>query len=83
MRNNAELTEATRQYTEAYSAHYTTRNLPLAMQLYQQVITSHPSDRVAEYSRDQIQNIVKAVIPKQNILDAQIDLALSHFQTCL
>ena len=80
MRNKTEHTEANRQYATAYAAHYTEHDLPAAMGLYKQIMASHPSDPEAEYSRVQIQNIVNAVVPKQELLDAQMDLALSHFQ---
>ena len=68
MRNKTELTEANRQYATAYAAHYTEHDLPAAM---------HPE---AEYSRVQIQNIVNAVVPKQELLDAEMEMALTHFE---
>lgn len=80
MRNKTEYTEANRQYSTAYAAHYTAHDLPAAMQIYKQIMASHPSDPEAEYSRVQIQNIVNAVVPRQEILDAQMNLALSHFE---
>ena len=80
MRNETELAEANRLYAAAHAAHYTEHNLPSAMRLYKQVIASHPTDPEAEYSRVQIQNIVKAVVPKRELLDAQMDLALTHFK---
>jgi hypothetical protein len=75
-----ELTEANRRYAAAYAAHYTENDLPSAMRLYKQVMASHPSDPEAEYSRAQIQNIVNAVVPKQELLDAQMELALRHLE---
>ena len=80
MRNETELTEANRQYVAAYAAHYTEHDLPSAMRLYKQVMAAHPSDPEAEYSREQIQNIVNAVVPKQELLDVQMDLALTYFE---
>ncbi len=80
MRNKTEITEANRQYAAAYAAHYTEHDLPAAMQLYKQVMTSHPSDPEAEYARVQIHNIVNAVVPKQELLDAQMEMALTHFE---
>ena len=79
MRNEIELTEAARQYTAAYAAHYVERDLPLALQLYKKLIASNSSAQEADYSRTQIQNIVNAVAPKQELLDAQMALALAHF----
>ena len=79
MRNKTELTEANREYATAYAAHYTEHDLPAAMRLYKQIMASHPSDPEAEYSRVQIQNIVNSVVPKQELLDAQMELARTHF----
>ena len=80
MRNKTEHTEANRQYATAYAAHYTEHDLPAAMRLYKQIMASHASDPEAEYSRVQIQNIVNAVVPKQELLDAHMELALHHFE---
>jgi hypothetical protein len=80
MKSETEPTEANRQYAAAYAAHYNDHNLTSAMQLYRNVIASHPTDPEAEYSRVQIQNIVKAVVPKQELLDAQMELALPYFE---
>ena len=80
MRNNTEHTEANRQYATAYAAHYTEHDLLAAMRLYKQVMASHPSDPEAEYSRVQIQNIVNTVVPSQELLDTQIELALAHLE---
>ena len=78
MRNTIEPTDASRQYAAAYTAHYTAHDLPLALQLYKKLMASHASADEASYSRMQIQNIVNAVVPKQTLLDAQMDLVLTH-----
>lgn len=80
MRNETALTDAGRQYAAAYAAHYTGRDLPVALRLYMKVVASHPSAREADYSRMQVHNIVNAVVPKQELLDAEMKLALAHFQ---
>ena len=76
MSNETAVTDVRRQYAAAYAAHYTERDLPAALQLYRKVMASHPSALEAGYSRAQIHNIVNAVVPKQEIQDAQIELAL-------
>jgi hypothetical protein len=78
MGNDTDPTEAAQQYAAAYAAHYTQGDLPLALQLYQQVMASHPSTPQAGYAAMQVRNIVNAVVPKQELLDAQIELALAH-----
>mgnify|MGYP000113779290 CR=1 FL=1 len=80
MRNDTRLTEAGRQYADAYAAHYTGRDLPVALQLYRKVMASHPDAREASYSRTQVQNIVNTVVPKQELLDAQIELAVAQLE---
>ena len=80
MRNNTRLTKAGRQYAAAYAAHYAGRDLPAALQLYMKLLASHPGAQEAAYSRAQIQNIVNTVVPKQELLDAQIELALAHLE---
>jgi hypothetical protein len=79
MRNKTELTEAGKQYTEAYAVHYTTKDLHKAIDLYKGIMATHPNAKEAEYSRTQIQNIVQSVVPKQRLLDAQVEVAI----TCL
>jgi hypothetical protein len=78
MRNDTGLNEAGRQYAAAYEAHYTTKDLHEALELYRGVIVAHPKTQEAEYSRSQIQNIVNAVVPKQELFDAQVDLAMAY-----
>ena len=80
MRNDTELTEAGREYAAAYAAHYTGRDLPVALQLYRKVMASHPGAKEADYSRTQVRNIVNTVVPKQELLNAQIELALGHLE---
>ena len=45
-----------------------------------QFIWDNPEDPEAEYCRMQIQNIVNAVVPKQELLDAQIEPVLAHIE---
>lgn len=80
MRNATEPTSASRHYAVAYATHYTKGDLPLALQLYRKLIASYPSDQEADYCRMQIQNIINAVVPKQKLLDAQLELVLAHFK---
>mgnify|MGYP001814961602 CR=1 FL=1 len=50
MKIDTELTETGREYAAAYAAHYTERNLPIALRLYRDLIASHPGDQEAGYS---------------------------------
>lgn len=79
MRHENDPTEASRQYATAYSAHYAGRDLPSALGLYQELVASHPSAVEAGYARAQIQNIVNTVVPKPELLNAQMELLLAHF----
>lgn len=74
-----ELTEAGRDYAAAYAAHYTGHDLPEALQLYLKVISAHPGAKEAGYARSQAQNIINGTVPDQELLDAQVKLAVAHF----
>jgi hypothetical protein len=78
MKKSIELTEAGRQYAAAYAAQYTQHDLPAALQLYLNLMGSHPDTPEASNSRTQVQNIVNAVVPQEELLDAQIELAHAH-----
>ena len=78
MHDQNQATESARAYATAYAAHYSERNLAAALQLYIELIASRPNATEAAYSRAQIQNIVHAVVPAQELLDAQIGLALAR-----
>lgn len=80
MNDDRGLTESARAYASAYAAHYTERDLAKALQLYKQIMACHASTREAGYSRTQIQNIVHSVVPAQELLDAQVELALAHLE---
>lgn len=80
MGNEIELRAAGRQYAMAHAAHYVARDLPLALQLYKAVLALHPSTQEADYSRTQVQNLVNTVIPRQKLLEAQMELAVAHFE---
>ena len=80
MENTTILTEAGQQYASAYDAHYTTKEMQKAFNLYWRIIAEHPATQEAEYSRAQIQNLVNAVVPKQKIADVLAKLALTHFE---
>ena len=80
MRYGTELTESGLHYAEAYAAHYTRRDLPAALQLYREVVESYPDTQEAEFSRMQVRNIVHAVVPQEELLDAEIDLARGHLE---
>jgi len=74
-----ESTEAGRDYAAAYAAHNTDHDLPTALQLYLKVISAHPSTKEAGYARSQAQNIINATVTDQELLDAQVELAVAHF----
>jgi hypothetical protein len=78
MKKTARKTEAGEQYAAAHEAHYTAKDLAEALDRYRAIVDAHPETQEAKYSRSQIQNIVNSVVPKQELFDAQVDLALAH-----
>ena len=79
MKKDTGLTEAREQYAAAYAVHYASRDLRDALELYQKVMAAHPNTEEASYSRMQIQNIARAVVPEQEFFDAQVGMAMAHF----
>ena len=79
MRNDTGMTEASQQYAAAYAAHYGTKNLREALEFYQGIVAAHPDAQEAGYSRSQIQNIIKEVVPERELLEAQVGMAVAHF----
>ena len=78
MNNEATSTKAEQDYAAAHTAHYKTKDLTVALELYQGVMTVHPDTPESEYSRSQIQNIAKSVVPKQELVEAEMALARTH-----
>ncbi len=77
MKEFNETTKAGQQYAAAHVAHYKTKDLHEALGLYKGVMTAHPDTPEAGYSRSQMQNIVNAVVPKSELLELQVKLALA------
>ena len=67
-----------RRYEAAHEAHYVAKDLGLAMELYQGVLTSHPNSREADFSRTQVRNIANSIVPKKELMDGEITLVLAH-----
>jgi len=80
MKIGIEPTEAGRQYRAAQEAQYETKDLGEALGLYRAIMADHPNAQEAEYSRTQLQNIVRLVVPWKALLDAQVELALEHLE---
>ena len=80
MSDHTRLRDAAREYAAAYAAHYSERDLAKALRLYKKIMASHASAPEAGYSRTQVQNIVDAVVPEQELLDAQMKLALARLE---
>lgn len=78
MRNATGLTQAGLQYAAAHEAHYGTKDLRGALELYKGIVVEHPDSQEAGYSLSQIQNIVNVVVPKEELFDAQVGLASAH-----
>lgn len=70
--------DANQMYVEAHQELYKNKDLPAALAIYRKIIAAHPQEREAGYSRGQIRNIVKKVVPRLELLDAGLELALSH-----
>lgn len=75
MKKNTITTKAGQQYAIAYETHYTAKKLGKALQLYQAVLGTYPEALEAKYSRTQILNIIRTVVPEQTLFDTHVELA--------
>jgi len=73
-------TMASRAYDKAHAAHYSTKDLCDALGLYKGVLADYPDTEEANYSRSQMQNIVNGVVPRDDLLVAQVELALVRLE---
>jgi hypothetical protein len=80
MSNDTAPTEAGRRYAAAHAAHYAQKDLHGALGLYRDVMAAYPNTREAEYSRTQMLNIANAVVPKKELLAAQVELTLARLE---
>jgi len=80
MREDKSNTEIGRLYENAQLMRYDTKDLLKAMELYESIIAKDPESPEAEYSRTQIQNIVKLKVPKQELLNSNAELARTHIE---
>jgi hypothetical protein len=79
MKNDTSLTEASRQYAAAHAAHYETKDLRKALELYKGILAAHPDSQEAGYSRSQIHNIIKEVVPERELFEAEVGMATAYF----
>ena len=68
-------TASAREYAAAYATHYGQHDLTAALQAYDQVIAQHPGAPEADYSRAQLRNIVRSVVPAAELLAEDVKLA--------
>ena len=73
-------TESARSYARAYAMHYSQRDLLGALTAYDEVIERHPTSPEADYSRAQMHNIVRSVIPAPTLLASEVELARKHLE---
>lgn len=78
MKKDTRRSEANQLYTAAHQEQYKNKDLSAALAIYRDIVAAHPGSKEAAYARGQIRNIVSKVVPKQELLDAELELALSH-----
>lgn len=80
MKRDIETTSAGHQYAAAYAAQYKVRDLPYAFTLYRQLLETHPDALEADDAQTQIDNIVAALVPKEELQEARLRLLLTHLE---
>lgn len=69
---------AAKSYKKAHAFHYEEKKLQEALAGYMEIIVAYPESPEAGYSRSQIQNIATAVVPANELLNAQTSLVNLH-----
>ncbi len=70
--------EACKEYKKAHDKQYADKDLYTALQIYKKVVAKWPDLEEADYSRTQVQNIFREVVPKDVIFDTQIKMASAN-----
>ena len=70
--------KVSKQYKKAYDKQYSEKDLYAALQTYKRVVAKWPDLKEADYSRTQVQNIFREVVPKGVIFDTQLKMALAY-----
>ena len=78
MENDTSTREACSRYAAAQAEQYETKDLHEALELYMHIVAAHPETKEAGYSRSQIQNIAKRVVPEPELLQAHVSMARAH-----
>lgn len=79
MKEDTKLTKAGKRYSIAQEAHYTTKDIHKAFLMYGNIIKHYPDTPESQYSRSQVQRILKEVIPEKMINDTMDTLVSNHF----
>jgi hypothetical protein len=75
-----ETSPAGRAYAAAYEVHYINNDLHNALELYRKIVKVYPDTAEARYAKLQIEKIMDAVVPEQEGLNFQMDLASARFE---
>lgn len=73
-------TASARSYAAAYATHYTQHDLGAALDAYDAVIEQYPTTPEADYSRAQMMNIVRQVVPSRELLASQVALVREYLE---
>lgn len=66
-------------YMDAYTIHYTDNDIPKAFGLYRRILARYPYSKEAGYAASQIQAIINTVVPEEERLTVQMDMAAARF----
>lgn len=80
LKTEAEQNKARDLYAAAYATHYESADLLAALGLYKSIVATCLGTKEAEYARTQIMNIANNAIPEQQLLDVQVELALTNLE---
>jgi len=79
MRNDTGMTEASQQSQRPMRRTTRRRTCVKLSSSTKGIVAAHPDTQEAGYSRSQIQNIIKEVVPERDLFEAQVGMAMAHF----
>ena len=78
MKKTTILSQSGQHYAEAYGKHYDEKDLHAALNAYKDIVIRYPDTKEAGYSRSQVLNIVRDVVPGELLFKVQLNLALNY-----
>lgn len=65
-------------YYSAHELHYKDHKLKEALEIYQRIRKEHPGTNSASDAKTQIHNIIRKVVPENDLIDSLVKMSVAH-----